>query len=384
MTTDLRNSRVLNAVSPLALSAYARSAGWSKTDEFGEYSDVYEGHQLPEIIVPRTQRLGDYTRVVARLIAIFAQSAELEEVELYNDLVVADRDAFRVKASTGEDDGTIDLAVGVALVNGARDMILAAACSLQDPRPVYRTGANREANEFIRRSRLGQTESGSFVLTLLSPVIPPRVQLPLLPDGESDDEPIDRRISRRLTEALQAARSATSRAIGGETGVFSDAVSEGASANLCEALVQVIEPFTSVDVSTTWARTRPVQSARNSVQFSNDDASILREAARTYRSREPRLDIRLFGSVRMLRRDYTGTDGTVTLHASVDGKVQSVSVILSESDYNRASQANIEQVPISIEGDLEQIGQRWRLLNPRNVDIIVADQEESEAEGALT
>ena len=377
LTTNLHDPKVLRAVSPLALAAYARSAGWSKTEEYGDYSDVYAGDQLPEIIVPRTPRLGDYAQVVARLIAIFSHAAEVDEIQMYNDLVVSDRDVTRVRASNGETDGTVDLEQGVALVSGSRDMLLAAACSLQDPRPVYRVGANKDANEFMHRARLGQTETGSFVLTILSPVVPPQVQPPLLADMELDD-PVERRITRRLAQALAATRRATSRAMGGDTDAFAEAVSEGTSANLCEALVQVLEPFPSVDVSTTWARTRPLRSVRESVQFADNDALFLREAARSFRSREPRLDVPLFGSVRMLRRDYSETDGTVTLRANIDGRIQSVTVALSQFDYNRASQANVEQVPISMEGDLERIGQRWRLLNPRNVDIIVANQDENE------
>ena len=377
LTTNLHDPKVLRAVSPLALAAYARSAGWSKTEEYGDYSDVYAGDQLPEIIVPRTPRLGDYAQVVARLIAIFSHAAEVDEIQMYNDLVVSDRDVTRVRASNGETDGTVDLEQGVALVSGSRDMLLAAACSLQDPRPVYRVGANKDANEFMHRARLGQTETGSFVLTILSPVVPPQVQPPLLADMELDD-PVERRITRRLAQALAATRRATSRAMGGDTDAFAEAVSEGTSANLCEALVQVLEPFPSVDVSTTWARTRPLRSVRESVQFADNDALFLREAARSFRSREPRLDVPLFGSVRMLRRDYSETDGTVTLRANIDGRIQSVTVALSQFDYNRASQANVEQVPISMEGDLERIGQRWRLLNPRKIDIIVANQDENE------
>ncbi len=86
------------AVSPLALSTYARVAGWSRPDSFSNYSDVHEGSGLPEIIIPRTQQLGDYAQVVARLISIFAQVAEVDEVILYNDLVVADRDVTRVES----------------------------------------------------------------------------------------------------------------------------------------------------------------------------------------------------------------------------------------------------------------------------------------------
>ena len=326
--------------------------------------------------------MGDYAQAVARLISIFARAAEVDEAQLYNDLVVADRDVTRVRASNGQSDGTIELDHGVALVNGARNMVLAAACSLQDSRLVYRAGANREANEFMRRVRLGQTETGSFVVTILSPVIPSLLQEPLLPDFELDD-PAERRITHRLAVALSSIRNATSKSVSGDAVAFTDAVSQGASANLCEALVQMIEPFVSLDITTTWARTRPMERNRNRVQFANDDASILREAARLYRSREPRLDEKLFGSVQMLKRDYSETNGTVTLRATIDGKVQSVTVVLSETDYNRASQANLEQVPISLEGDLERVGQRWHLTNPRNADIIVAGQEESEAADAL-
>ena len=383
MTTNLRDPRVLYAVSPLALSAYARSIGWSKTEEYGNYSDVYEGHQLPEIIVPRTQRLGDYAQVVARLLSIFARVAELEEAQLYNDLVVADRDVTRVRASNGDSTGTIDLVHGVTLVNGARDILLAAACSLQDPKAVYRVGANREANEFLHRARLGQTETGSFVLTILSPVVPPQVQPPLLTDMEFNDEPVERKITRRLAQALSATRMATSRTMSGDTTAFSEAVSEGTSANFCEALVQIIEPFPSVDVSTTWSRTRPLHSARDVVQFAGDDALILREAARAFRSREPRLDERLFGFVQRLKRDESETDGTVTLRASVDGKIQSVTVVLSESDYNLAIQAHRDRSPVILEGDLERFGQRWRLSNPRIAEIIVDSQEENEIADVL-
>ena len=376
MAVNLRDPNILRAVSPLALSAYARSVGWSKTEEYGEYSDVYEGHQLPEIIVPRTQRLGDYTQVVARLIAIFAQAAEVNEVELYNDLVVSDRDVTRVAVNDGTDDGTIDLEQGANLVVGSREMYLAAACSLNRHSPVYRAGAHKEANEYLRRIRIGQTERGSYVVTLFSPAIPPQVQAPLLPDSEIDDAPMDRRISLRLAQALSSVRDATSRAIGGDTTAFTAAVPEGTSANLCEALVQMLEPFSSLAVSMTWAKTRPLHTQKDTVRFSTEDTSILREAARSFRSREPRLDFELFGSVQRLKRDGSETDGTVTLRTLIDGRTQSVTAVLSETDYNRAIEAHRIGAPVKLQGDLDRFGQRWRLSNPRITEIISGEDDD--------
>ena len=381
MAVNLHDPNVLRAVSPLALSAYARSMGWAKTDEYGENSDVYTGLQLPEIVVPRTQRLGDYAQVVARLIGVFAQVADIDEIESYNNLVVADRDVTRVRASNGDNDGTISLEQGADLVTGSRDMVFAAAASLREQKPVYTRSENREAREYLARLRLGQTERGSFVITILSPVISSYAQENLMLDSDTPDDPLQRRVTLRLAQALSAARNATSKAIGGDTAAFFEAVSEGTSANLCEALVRMMGPFNSLEVSTTWALTHPMVEPRHVARFFKNDARILRRAARSFRDRGPELAIRLRGTVQILRRDYSERSGTVTLRALIEGKVRSVTMVLSESDYNRAIQANADKFPISVEGNLSPSRQRWRLLNPRITEVNPSEGDESEAQG---
>lgn len=76
MKATIQDRDALLAVSPAALSAYARFEGWSKTEPYGEFSDVYAADGLPEIILPRTEQLGDYASVVSTLIGIFARVAD--------------------------------------------------------------------------------------------------------------------------------------------------------------------------------------------------------------------------------------------------------------------------------------------------------------------
>ena len=371
MNANISDRNVLLAVSPMALSAYARTAGWAKVETYGEHSDVYAGQSLPEIIIPRTHQLGDYAAVVARLIGIFARVAEMSETTLYNDLVIANQDAFRARVSDGAMDGSVDINSGASLVTGARDVLLATACSLHSPRPLYRTGANQEANDFLRQMRLGQTEHGSFVLTLLTPAIPPPIRQPLFDYPENDDAaPLARKVTRRLDQALRATRQAVEMTAAGDADAFPNAVAAGVSANLCDALADLTEPFAWLDISITWAKTRPMTTARRLFRFTNDDAPILRAAADSFRSREPQHDVRLFGSVRALRRDESERDGTVTIRASVNGGLQSVTATLTQSDYDRAIRAHAERAPVIAEGDLERIGQRWHLHNPRIVAVI--------------
>ena len=374
MRASIRDSEALLAISPAALSAYARAEGWARNGAYGDHADVYAAEEFPEIILPRTQRLGDYAHVVSQLIEIFAQVADMDEISIYRDLVTADRDVIRVRAAESSD-GAVAVDDGLSLMQGASDMLLAAACSLRNPQPLYRAGANREASDYLRQVRLGQTEHGSFVVTLLTPVIPPPMQTTFDPDLASDNDSIERLVTKRLAEALEAVRQATERAVGGDGAAFFEAVDNGVSANMCESLVTLIEPFPTLDIGLTWARTRPMKSARKVVRFANDDAPIIREAARSFRDREPQPDVRLFGFVQQLRRDEEETDGTITLRASVDGRqVRSVTAVLSQSHYDRAIQAHSMKAPVFAEGDLERAGQRWHLRNPR-ITSIISDED---------
>ena len=216
MKTSIQDRDALLAVSPVALSAYARAEGWSKAEAYGDFSDIYVADGLPEIILPRTENLGDYADVVSTLIGIFARVADVDELTLYRDLVTADRDVIRMRAADS-DDGTVSMIEGVDFVRGASEIVLAAACSFFKPQPLFRTGANREARAYLRQMRLGQTEQGSYVVTLLSPVVPPPMQLtPDLRTEELPDDAVERRITRHLASSLKAARQAIEGTVGGE------------------------------------------------------------------------------------------------------------------------------------------------------------------------
>lgn len=85
----------------------------------------------------------------------------------------------------------------------------------------------------------------------------------------------------------------------------------------------------------------------------------------------------LVGLVQRLARSEPDTDGTVTLRTSIDGQNQSVVAVLPQADYHRAIQAHKQRAPVVMRGDLERMGQRWRLLGPSIEDVIMYEESPS-------
>src|SRR5262249_43613621 len=106
------------------------------------------------------------------------------------------------------------------------------------------------------------------------------------------------------------------------------------------------------------------------------DGEILQEVARQFRLREPRRDEFVFGYVRELHRSEDESYGRVRIRALVDGRARSLMTELSPSDYDVAVEAHQRQLPLALLGDLEFEGQRWRLLEPRDIRIIEDEDEE--------
>lgn len=343
------------------------SRAYVQVEAYGAHADVYQAAGRPEIVLPRTDRLADYHTVVSRLVSIFAGATDQDELATYRSLIEADRDVLRIRSFSEDEDGSIPIDAGVEIVSQARQLVLAAACAARTPQPLYRAGANREATDYMRRVKLGQTEQGSFVVTLLTPV-PPLLQPPqarLDPAWVGfDDEPFERQVTRRLVTALEASRQAAELSASGEGATaFERAVVEGVSANLCEAVASMIEQSGKLDITLTWARTRPTPETQRRIAFSPNDASILKEAARTFRARHPKAGVSLFGTVHKLKRDQDEVEGLVTLKAMIDDKPQSVRAVLDQANYSVAAQAHDAKMPVVVKGDLERVGQRWQLTN---------------------
>jgi len=377
MKARIIDASTLKAVSPQALSAYARAEGWTSIEPYGDHSQVFLGSdQKTEAIIPGTSTIADYASIVSDLLSIFAKAEGRDELQVYRDVSTADKDVIRVRSPEADDDGSVQIEAGVELVRQSRELVLSAACAAWKTQASYRAGKIQQANNYMARVRLGQTEQGSFVVTLLAPV-PPALQSMLPNLQEEVEEPFDRRVTMRLASSLDAAASAIEKkSLGAEISVFETAIHKGLSANLCQAAAELSGQGSGVEVSITWARTRPRPIARWSRLFTRSEGEMLGEVARIFHERAPRPDEQIEGLIVNMARDVKEFDGRVTLKAVVDGKLMSVRADLPNEDYVLASKAHLERRPIALTGTLSRIGRRWTL--DKVTDVHFPEDEEPE------
>jgi hypothetical protein len=372
----IRDAAVLGALRPLDVAAYLRSTGWKPVERIGDKGAVWtraaEPRQDLEILLPLRHELRDFTARMGDVLATLAAAEDRSQLDILRDITCASADLVRLELQgPAVVDHTLPLPEGAIAFAKAYDLMLAAACAAVEPRSVYATRKPAQAIEYVGRLRLGQTEPGSYVVSILSPVAPSLDQA----GGAGADlpDPFERRVTTTLARATAAARSAAEIAAStGELQPFVDATPLGVSANLCDAIAGLVTDSgaESLAVRLRWSPTRAAPpETPTRVLFTRDTVHVVREASRIFRETSPREEFELQGMVVALQRDEGAASGVVTIAALVDGALRKVRVALAAEAYALAIRAHQEECRLRCLGKLVKEGRSLVLREPHRIEL---------------
>jgi hypothetical protein len=378
MKAVIQDKELLRTIRPLELTTYLRISGWRVSGETNKatfWEHQTEAGETIEILVPRRTDFADFPTRISDALQTLAAVEGRSQLEILSDLTTENADVIRIRSHSrkGEDDGSIVLEDGVLLCEKAREMVLAAACAAIRKQTLFSKRKPEKAMSFLRQVRLGQTERGSYVITLISPVSPELAVGENLPLIETK-EPYEREVMLTLANALDATRKAAENAMQqGRIDPFHKAVNQGASANLLEAVTGLSEAGgdKDVEISFSWSRSRTVPGEKfRRIVLPQDTIPIVREAARVFRATTPQEDVELRGAVVKLERSEGAGTGKVTIVGEIEDRQRRVTVELSATAYDEAIKAHKEEIPVICAGELVKEGNSFVLRNPHSFALL--------------
>ena len=178
MNVKIIDAGALSALRPLEVVSYLRSSGWTKAGEKpGNWSRWVradqEGEEF-EVTVPLNHQFRDFATRMGDVLQVLAVIEARSQLQILRDLLVTGSDVIRLRLADPDlAEASVPLDEGATFVQKAKVMMLAAACAAVDPRVYYPSRKPAQAIDYMRRARLGQTEPGSFIITIILQV-PPR------------------------------------------------------------------------------------------------------------------------------------------------------------------------------------------------------------------
>lgn len=357
---------------PDDVQRYLRGRGWHPVDDPRATVAAYANARGDEVVVPLDRALGDYARRLGELVDAVSQSERRPPGEVLEELSLPPGDvlSFRVRSDLVSS-GTIPVLDSLRLREGQKNLLLSAAHSALVPQRYFPRLARAEPTELLAQCREGQTARGSYVATILVPVVPAVGELPL-------EEPYGRRVTRLLMETLQAIHLRLARA--DDAGLLDDPP-PGLSFNLLAALADMRPQGerSTLEVAARWSLGRPPPEAPARVSFDEPQFATMRAVAAALRERTP-TTCEVEGYIVRLSRAEPRADApgevviTMTLgERSGDARVR---VTLPPTVYNeRALPAHQSGRRVRVTGVLHQQGRLWRLTDPTGFEALPSDEE---------
>jgi hypothetical protein len=376
MKAPIQDTKVLNTLRPLDILAYLRSNQWQEAQklERGAFWTKESSDLSHEILVPFDSNIRDFANRMAELLTVLEIAENRSQFEIYEDLMTTNADVIRPRLPGVNADGAITLEQGMKIHQEARNMMLAAACSTIEKRPLFAKRKPEQAMNYLEHALFGIPQRGSYLMKIISPVSPKIAgSKDLFGNDLEPDEPFGRRTVKTLADSLNAVEMACREiASTGDIEPMKRAVTRGVSANLCEAIIglHVGSGEKGISFTFSWAPIRGIPRDTISKAFiSPDSIPILEETVRIFQETETIESSEIIGTVNKLEHEGE-RQGKVTVFGSADGVSRSVVMELTATDHEMAIRSYRERIPITCLGELTKEGRSWVLKNPRDLRLL--------------
>lgn len=353
-------------LNPHAICKYLEQTAWKNIPFKRNDVKVYQFEKndfFKQVMVPLDKSFIDYKNVMYDVVQSVAnvENRSVEQVMLY--LLNPNTDILKIRLDKKEvESGNILFDDAIKLFDNAKKLLAATALDIINPKKIHYGRVDDSVQKFLNQCRFGQTEIGSYVVSVVCPFAE------LSEEGYkqlsifSDEERCAYSLTRRVTNKLMDNVAFVKRHI--DEGCIDKLLEDDVdiSSNFLEALngLNLQSEKTLVEFTTDWApAVKTNRSHNNHVVVTNDYyepiASIIDKIKEETNGRTE-----IIGRIKQLSAAPVvdkRVGGMITVvFVDENNKAKSVTVRLEKEDYENAVEAHQHGKAVKIVGDLNTKG----------------------------
>ena len=376
MNVHIRDSAALSRVTPPLLRRYLEIHEWTREDTWQGRITVWStmhNDQRRQILMPLMELSDTYPVRMSEAVSTLSEVEDRSELDVYNELILGGGDVIRLRTLNGNGLERRSLSESAKLLNDARDLVASAARAAERPgQPVYRGRPSGEVTRYVDGIYpLPGYETGGE-LTLHSRVPPDYGEQ--VDMGDQFHRLFPRTAALALDRGLREVGNTVQEVLGGNSEIksFESATQRGVSANMCDAIAELVSDQHGIEISLLWATVRPSEASDEHFAFTESSADVLTDGAKWLRRNSPFLNAHVTGEiVRLDRESQEEFDGRAGVLYELDGRPVVLHVQFDLADRDNVIKAFRDNIEVNLDGDVYLRGNRYVLENPRNFLLTV-------------
>ena len=374
ISKNMRIDQFVVPPSPAIFSDFLLASGWTSKSTDSRWAS-FENENNIRIDIPLLENAPDYSIAVAQVISELSDFLEIHPSALLRNILAEGKDLIRVRIkSANTRDGQLNVEVGKDVFQGVHKLLSAVGASLFNPRAVHSSRRSAGVSKLLRNTKFGLPEIGSYVVVIENPLPPSfNTQQELELDGELT-LPDERRLSLKFFDSIAALEGAIRLSqITKDLAPFTDNINAGISANLCEAITQIIDGTEAeeIEIGSTFSARWPSPRLHSSSSkiITSAAVPVLKEASKRMRENVEYGTTTLKGPVVQLQSEDSTCGGTFAIIWHSENVTRKIWVEVGEKDYKNVIRAHRDGHLVKLTGELKR-RQKWTLANPRELGVI--------------
>lgn len=335
---------------------YLSIVGFKFEEALGGRGAVYrlEGKT---VVLPITKEIDDYRTRILSLVESVSRFLGQDRDKIARAISSIGFDALKIRTAIGSSSYSLDLDEALDTLHRGYSLVdySAVTATANVPLSYIQGRRTKKVSNYLDTVRMGQTEPGSFILTLL---LPTSRSIDLMGDGE-DPIGMGRMVSDTLVKSLSYSK---------ELVVKGENPSTAITANFANALAEIVSNSRELEIGVDQRSLNKFEV----VKFSREDEEPLRQVADFL---APRVEVRrtsVSGTIVGLTETRGQKSGTFVVETRIGGELRNVRVPYTRTDRKDVIDAydRKAEVIVSLEGTLvRSAGGRYTVEQPFNLQL---------------